>query len=475
MVTTPFRGEHWEVSYGIEGTYGAAPSGTHGMSRFLGLFERGQMPDPEVEFTPIYGAGGEQARRPIRTYRGRWQLQMNVSDILMLDGKALGLAIGNTYTVAKNTADDAVGNGTFSSDTAAGVTTIATSNLSASTGDAIQLGTVGSDNGVANECEIVIAAGATSGNSTTITTPTLYAHADGQVAGVVTTTGAGFHYRHTIVETTALPSIAVQASFWRAGDAAASPELVRQYLGGKVGRASMRVEEGEMARLNLDEITFADMKWNHTSGNHTADISVQGYDNALARVSNITLPTTEPYYFSGGKLQLDGTTIETVRSFGLEFGQNVEAKYYISGHDPAVPRPRLALEGRREYTMTMNVDPQNTDQYKELVREGLRVSGSNNINTGLSVLMEFQRDSETNAFDSKDKITIMCPGSGGVPIDDPGKGSAYTTADPTESNQGAYIRRGRIDITGDPVQNQELELMARQISVVVLDQDSWAV
>ena len=88
------------------------------------------------------------------------------------------------------------------------------------------------------------------------------------------------------------------------------------------------------------------------------------------------------------------------------------------------------------------------------------------------MLFELQRGSGAIST-SKDKISILVPGD---VVADPLLGSAgnYTWVLPTTANQGAFLRRGRMDVTGDPLVNQELEFNARSIKVVVLDSDSWA-
>ena len=349
-----FRGEHFELSFGLEANYGVDP-GTSVLTTPFGVFDRGQMADPEIEFTPFYGGGGVQARRYFRAYRGRWALEASVADVLLLDGKVLALPLGS----------------------------------------------------------------------------------------VVTTGPVGSVYTHTISEETLLKSLTMHASFWRADDAAGSPRLMRRYIGGKVGRATLTAEENERLRLSFDSVLFKNLSHN-----------ISGVDKYAAGVARPTVsyPTTEPYFFSGGILKVTGaqmteTTFARVRSFRLDINNNVEAKYYVAGHDPAIPIPYTVLEGKREYTLAVTVDPTDHDLYSEVLRSGRSGAG---LEIGIKAVMTISRGTD-------DYIEISAP-----------------SGTPSLTNQGGFIRRGRLDIdSGSPAISQELEILTRSVSVVAKDLSPW--
>lgn len=353
MADTVFRGEHWELSYGKETVYGSDP-GTANLTVALGIFERGQLADPEIEFTPFYGAGGEQNRRYFRAYHGKWTLEANVSDIQVLSGKNLVLPLGT----------------------------------------------------------------------------------------VVTTGPVGSVYTHTISESTLLQSLTLHASFWRVGDTTV-PTLMRRYLGGKVSRATFSAEEEQRVQISYDSLLFHDIS-------HNIAAETLKYSAGVARPT-VTYPTTDPYFFSGGTVSIAGTTFARVRSFRLDINNNCEAKYYIAGHDPCIPIPYTVLEGRREYNLTVVVDPEDTFLYTEVIRRG-RTAGSP---IGIQVILHLARCE--NAVN--DYIELSLPSG--------------TPAFP--SNQGCFIKRGRLDIdSGSPAVQQELEILARSVTCVCKDADAWA-
>ena len=353
MTTGIFRGEHFELSWGEETTYGD-DIGTAALVNPFGVFERGQLADPEIEFTPFYGGGGEQARRFFRAYQGRWSLEANIADVLLLDGKNLVFPFGN-----------------------------------------------------------------------------------------VVTTGS---YTHTISESTLLRSFTMHASQWRQGDAADTPRLMRRYLGGKVGRATLTAEEGERLRMSYDSILFNDFI-------HNVNGTTPKYSATVSRPT-LVYPSLQPFFFSGGELAITGavmaaTTYARIRSFRLDINNNCEAKYYVAGHNPAIPTPYEVLEGRREYGLSVVVDPDDWDLYAEILEAGKNASA---VPIGVKVVMTFSRTAST------DDIVIYMP-----------------SATPAITAQGGFIRRGKLDIdAGSPATPQELDILVRRVDIVVHDADAWS-
>ena len=357
-----FRGEHWELSYGIETGYGIDPKEAN-LTRPFGVFEKASLGDPEMDYTPFYGSGGGTARRYFRAYRNKMALEASISDVLLLNGAPLFLPFGS----------------------------IVNTNLG----------------------------------------------------------GAPIVWRHDIKEITLLPSFTMHASFWKA-DNDATPNFQRRYLGCKVGKATISAEEEERLRVSFDSVLFKDIKHNAPDG--VAPTSVPKYASLVKPV--LDYPTTEPFFFSGGVLTINNNVFARVKSFKLDVNNNCEAKYYIAGHDPANPIPYTVLEGKREYTLTCNVDAEDTKLYQEVLQAGL--SGTSVV--GIGVSFKISRGNVTQA--PNDYIQIDMPGAG---------------YGPTAEQQGCFLKKAPMPIdSGSPAVAQELEFVVRRVDITAEDGDSWA-
>jgi len=352
-MTDVFRSEHWELSWGKEATYGTDP-GTALLVNPFGVFDRGQLADPEVEYTPFYGAGGCVYRRYFRAYPGKWAMEANIGDIMMLDAKALVFPFGT-----------------------------------------------------------------------------------------VVTAGAGAPYTHTITEATTLPSLTMHATNWDASTCV-TPALMRRFIGGKVSRCTISAEEGDRLKMNLDSILFKDIT-------HNIVAETVKYSADVAKPT-LVYPSDEPYFFSGGVLQI-GTTggalaqFARARSVRIDINNNCEAKYYIAGQSNATPIPYTILEGKREYTITCKIDIEDTTLYQELIKMGK----SAGVPIGIALDFKVSRS-------ATDYIQFKIP-----------------SGTPSITNQGCFIKRARIDLdSSSGAVPQELELIARSIEIEVKDADDWS-
>jgi len=243
-------------------------------------------------------------------------------------------------------------------------------------------------------------------------------------------TGAGPPYTHTISEATTLDSIAVHAKYV---DADGNTELLRRFLGGKVNRATYTATEGGFLTMSMEEILFKNLSNNQTGENF--------YAAGVAETAGV-YPTTEPYLFSYGSLQLAGTEFARVRDFRLSVDNACEAKYYVT-NDAVNQLPYEHREGRRTYSMSVTTDIEDSSLYKELIRMGSYSA----VYTGFQVILTFTRG-------SNDTITFTTPPS------TPAVGG---------DAMGCLIRSAPHNIVSDPLVAVQLNILCRSLSVVVVD------
>jgi len=412
------RGERWELSYAVETTYGADP-GTSELTKVLGVFDRGTLADPEIEFLPFWGLSDGATRNYTIAYKGKWTMNAAIGDVMLLGGQPLFLPIGDYDSTGT---DKAAGGGSALDGNAnAGSTAFGVGDATDyATDDYIQVGNSGSTHQEVRKIQGV------SNNTITVTEPLWYDHVDGETCNEVEAP-----FTHTIAESNELHGITMHATFW---DADGTIALMRRYHGGKVNRATISAEEGAQLRYSVDEIMFKDISHNKST-----------YPKYAAGVAEPTpvYPTTEPYYFSMGTLSLNESEFARMRSFRFDINNACEPRFYISDNSGSGRIPYEIREGRREYTLATVVDVSDASLYQEIVQEGTYSS----VFKGFQVILTFTRA-------ANDTITITMP---------PSAPAAGTHA------QGCLVRKGKLDIVTDPVVPQELDLLVRSAQIVVVD------
>jgi len=296
----------------------------------------------------------------------------------------------------------------------------------------------------------------------------------------------------------------------------------RRWLGGKVGAMSILAEEGGLLTVNWDSLVFKDMI--HNQASHTAGVS--RYPNAgemavedgtiLAAqgmpgyaimnkydVADIKLPTTEPYYFSGGSVKLiDGTEFARVRGFNIAINNNEDPRYYIGQRHGDHKGPSEIREQRREYSMTCtlalpdtgsntvvgtatNLDKA-TSLFKELLLEGRYTA--NGGHAGFAISLKFVRGTfqDNGAHTWEDAIWIDIPGldrsdlttefsghHGTLASGDHDPGSLGKALSGTVNSGGAFIRSAPHTITTDAPLQVAVDMIFRNMTIVVRDQEAY--
>lgn len=98
---TVIRGETWKLGYAIETTYGTDP-GTANYTNMFGVVQTATLPDPVIDFMPLWMLGNASKRNWYITYKGRIALAASIPDIWLLDGRPLRFPIGTVSTIGSS-------------------------------------------------------------------------------------------------------------------------------------------------------------------------------------------------------------------------------------------------------------------------------------------------------------------------------------------------------------------------------------
>lgn len=319
----------WQIdpeSTKTDGVYGKInTSGTDNNSkpRFrFGLHETVQAPDPEVEWTPFYGPGSDRSRQTILA--GKWTLRGSVPDIRVQPGCV---------------ASDAKIDGS--------VAELLT----------LVLGRYKEENTF------------TDGTKTSISGWTIKENRDPISRTIPNPSVTNYDGR--------LPFFTMQI----AATNTEGGHWIRNYYGGKVGRATLSASEGEDLRLSLEEIIFKDIRTNKPNVTSTTpqDIrdgllgnsSIDIYSNESTPKTYDPLSSNGRYLFAGATIDFNGITLARVKRFNLSIDNQLEPKYYMSkkllkvngGASSSTSDDNLGhqviseiVEGKRSYSLDLDLD-----------------------------------------------------------------------------------------------------------------------
>ncbi len=128
-------------------------------------------------------------------------------------------------------------------------------------------------------------------------------------------------------------------------------KFIREYMGGKVNRATYAAQEGGALTLSLDEIIFQDIQHNR-SGVAKYNAGANGGTDPGACAGGL-------FYFAGAKLTFFGTEICRVKRFALTVDNRLEPKYYLCREGDPVEMSQVLtdlVEGRRSYQLQVELD-----------------------------------------------------------------------------------------------------------------------
>ena len=271
------------------------------------------------------------------------------------------------------------------------------------------------------------------------------------LADDITTTGSAGAWIHTINETQNIRSIRLICTNY---DNADSPDVLnRWFVGGKVNSATYKCDSGGMLMMSLDDMQFKmPYFWNTTP---TTGLS-PWYD-ADAGAQSLTLPTTEPYYFSQGVIKMKVPilgmtehTVSSVKNFSIQVRNNLVPKYYIADNDEKVPYQ--IYEGRRQYTLSLTLDLIDQGTGDAFVKETpfleLLNQGMDTTFKGAAIDITFTRGTD-------DSIQFITPAD-------------YTPA-AGAGEQGALVVSAPFGINQEGVVGVTMQMKMRNLKVVVTD------
>jgi hypothetical protein len=411
----PIRGEMWSLALAPETSYAVDP-GTAKYTWFPGVFQNASMPDPTTEFNSFWLLGVNSYRNFYTSYKGKRTATGAIPEMLLLNGTPLYLPIGKQATIGGVLAG---GNTCIAIACSKGDTAVnLASGVTFASGDLIQVGS-----GTTAEVRRLSSITTT---SAAVNMPLMFNHAQSAVVYEVSSP-----YTHTISETVNLESVAMHVTHYNTDQTA---KLMRRFLGGKIGRASIGCREGEYLTMSFEDMSFC--KANH---DQTGE---DGYDAAIADVIPV-YPTNQPYLFSYGSLSLNGTVFGRVRAFRIEVNNNLIPKYYVS-MSGQVQLPGEYREGQRQYRISCDIDIEDAELYKELRRQGTYSS----VYKGFQVIFGMTRG-------ANDTITITCP-----PATPAAGGNAL----------GCLITNAKHDVqSNEPLTHVTLDILCRSIGIVCVD------
>lgn len=428
----PIRGEQWVLTWAPEVTAGTDP-GTAALVNVFGVHQQASMPDPKTEMNHFWMLGNNSYRNYFIAYKGRRTSIGSIPDTLLLGGSTLYLPIGSVTTTGT---DSGAGNSTLNGGTAVGATSITLADASGySNGDYIQIGTVTNP----EVRKILSIAGAP---TLTLTQALSFAHLTGVTCNQVIAP-----FTHTVNETFQLPTITIHAEMYSADQ---TLQLIRRFMGGRVGSSSITAREGEYLTQSFGDLSFNNMKWySPTPGDShfvpTSDPFFTALSGSFGAVTPF-YPTTQPYLFSYGALSLNGNIFARVRGFKLDISNNLNPKYYIQATVNNPQFPFEYREGQRNYRLSVDIDVVDATLYHEIMVQGTYSSTFK----GFQTILQFEREGSAT-----DVIVLTLPPSA------PAIGG---------NAQGCFFQSGNYDISSqEPIVHDTPDILARSMKIEVID------
>jgi len=471
-----------------------------------GVYETVDVPDPEMAIEGRYLLGTNQKRNFYVAYKGQQTFQGSIGGFILLNGWPLRFPIGHVNSIPEggHSAGTTSIDGDYTDTDADGTASI----NGARKGDVWI--NVDSASGIAPGNLITIGYNASptattkseirritseNGNNIRLNYPLHFDHADNTAIGVITEASVT-NYRHDIFEAVDLDTISWNVHMRDSSETAAK-DFNRRYFGGHAAAMTISADEGGLLTAGWDTVTFQDMVHNQKlsvaydadgsqAGSIPNDAALPGfsfmqpidadnigvplgtYDGSGTAFTDFEakgFPSTEPYYFSQGSLQMFGVEFARVRSFNISISNGEEPRYYIGNQGKGTRRhrgPTEIREQQREYSMSATVTlpdahtaATNTARtiFSELLLEGdYATNHESSSMTGFNIVLTFTRG-------ANDNIQISIPDDG--------------TAAAGGGEQGAFIRSAPHSLTGDNPLQTDVDILFRNMKIKILDSEPF--
>jgi len=154
-----------------------------------------------------------------------------------------------------------------------------------------------------------------------------------------------------------IPSMTMQVAYHDTGN---GTPLIRNFVGGKINRATLAASEGEELRLSLEEMMFLSERHNR--------VGVFGYDPSVFLATDPGLSDAGRFTFVNANIGYGGMTLARCRKWSISVDNQLEYRYYIkttsaagAAFEPSYNTDRLQLpndivEGKRTFKLEMEVD-----------------------------------------------------------------------------------------------------------------------
>jgi len=283
------------------------------------------------------------------------------------------------------------------------------------------------------------------------TKPLSYDH--GHSGGLMKCSAAGIAagiYTHTLCETRELPAIQIAADYTDV-DGAAS--LMRRYCGVKCNTGSYKASEGSVLRMSIDGLIGRTLRYRDLDASAVSP----WYSANIVKVAH-DFPTTEPYYFSQGRLTFGGSVVARARDFSLDVNNGIEPKYYMNDQGAGglpITQPQFVpwelREGKREYrcAITVDVDPNERNLFADLCRMGTYTT----VYKGFQLSFVFTRG-------TNDTITFTMP---------PLRNEGVTVPAAGGDSQGCLMGKAPHNIVEQPLVSVPLDIDVRSVGIVIKD------
>jgi len=450
-----------------------------------GVYESITVPDLTPSYEPRYFLGTAAKRDWTKMYVGAQSFSGSLPGFIPLSGKPLRWSIGTVYDVPASV----TGSATITEPASKGdifITMSGSHGVTAGDHIAIYNGTsatvIGGSSGTAptadKNVEIHKVEAIPTTNVARLDKPLRFDHADDSIIREVATDTV---VQHRIEESVLLDTMSWHLHMRDSGETAAN-DFDRRFVGGFVDSCTISADEGGMLMTSWDTVTFLDMMHNQEEVSQS-DVN-PGSEAALTSLfsgstpagmpryaemasitdSDITFPSTEPYYFSQGSVKFMGQEFARVRGFQLGISNGSEPRYYISPRHGRHRGPTEVREGRRSYGFSCTLAlPDSaasasavgrntaTEFFKQLLLEGNYGSGME----GFNIELTFTRG-------TNDSIQILIPS-------DYTSGDETTGAEPGLNENGAFLTSAPHMIGGDPILQVSAEFSCRNLAIIVTD------